>query len=220
MKLGEILAKTWFIASVGFLAAAINATYVPEMLSATNPVKVKGISSAKVVETIVPETVKEEPVVANYTATPVVAATAATPVYTAPVVNTFQISNVIYKMKLQDKDLSYSNTYKTGKLYYAHNSANLFGGIVNLKAGDKVVNEDGRVYTVQDTAVYAKTTCNYNGETIGCLDGDVYMQGRVTNKAYNKNNGATYDMAMMTCYGTALGGGDATHRFVVYANAD
>ena len=34
-----------------------------------------------------------------------------------------------------------------------------------------------------------------------------------------KSDGVQYSISLMTCYGRALGGGDATHRFVIFANA-
>ena len=31
-------------------------------------------------------------------------------------------------------------------------------------------------------------------------------------------DGVQYDMALMTCYGTSYGNGDASHRLVIFAN--
>ena len=35
--------------------------------------------------------------------------------------------------------------------------------------------------------------------------------------AYANYGGANYDLSLMTCAGRSVGGGDATHRFVVFA---
>ena len=101
------------------------------------------------------------------------------------------------------------------KFYYGHNSASVFGGIVNLGIGDMFSITYDRVtttYRVAETVIYEKNTSNgllqLNGE------GD-YMW--YVSKA--RRGTKRYDVSLMTCYGTSYGNGDASHRFVIFANA-
>ncbi len=91
------------------------------------------------------------------------------------------------------------------KFLYGHNTAGVFGPIRNLSAGATfTVLMDGELHTYQ--IMYT--------ETMEKLKVEQHMTGI----AYANYGGNRYDLSLMTCAGRSLGGGDATHRFVVFAN--
>lgn len=101
------------------------------------------------------------------------------------------------------------------RFLYGHNTANVFGGIVNLGIGDtfSVVYNGATInYRVAKTVIYEKNTSN------GLLQKDgagSYM--RLVADA--KSDGVQYGLSLMTCYGVSYGNGDASHRFVIFADA-
>ena len=104
--------------------------------------------------------------------------------------------------------LSYYDIYKFQKLVYGHNSGNLLGNLSGRAVGEVFTITEGGVvrnYQVMSMAVYAKTAD-------GNLENDPSL---MRNIAYGAMG---YDVALMTCYGTSYGNGDASHRLVVYAN--
>lgn len=100
------------------------------------------------------------------------------------------------------------------KFLYGHNTAGVFGGIVSLGAGSMFsVTYDGvsRNYVVAKTVIYEK-----NIETGKLqLNGAGSYMGAVADA---RNEGVKYDLSLMTCYGVSYGNGDASHRFVIFAN--
>lgn len=114
-----------------------------------------------------------------------------------------------------------SSIYRTKRILYAHNSSNLLGSIRNFTIGTNfTITENGatKTYEVADVRIFKKVDnytlqlCSLNDYN-ACTDATYYM-----NTLQNaKFNGKTYSIAMMTCDGTSLGGGDATHRRVVFA---
>ena len=216
MKSEKFCTKLGWVFSL-FLVATMSSVFLSsEMLSAAHTVRVKGINNAKIVETVVPEPEVVAKVERVAVRRPVaVVKPVASAAVVQPTVSEFTIDNVIRTLKILENP-NYTNIYKTGKLYYGHNSSNLLGGLKNLKGGDKILAE-GRTYTVVTKVTYLKTTlANEPGvlNTRGNLMADVMLS------AYNAENGATYDIAVMTCAGQSYGNGDASHRLVVYANLD
>lgn len=111
---------------------------------------------------------------------------------------------------------------KVGKLIYGHNSTKLLGSALKLGTGSIfTVSENGTTttYQVASTALFKKldnytlNLCNANNYT-DCNHGTYYMES--FKNAYFK--GKNYSIALFTCDGDSLGGGDATHRKVVFAN--
>lgn len=223
MKLGKFYAKLGW-AMLGLLLMV--STYVslaPETLSAAHTVRVKGINNARIVETVVPEPVVEEalevftPVVVEQkvVSQPVVLAKVEVVQPAKPAVQEFVIDNVISTMQVVEQS-NYTNIYKTGKLYYGHNSSNLLGGLKNLNGGDKIL-VGSQTYTVVAKVTYLKTTL---ADEPGVLHPKGNLMSDVMLSAYNAENGVIYDIAVMTCAGQSYGNGDASHRLVVYANLD
>ncbi|MBR3180179.1 sortase [Candidatus Saccharibacteria bacterium] len=101
-------------------------------------------------------------------------------------------------------------------LLYGHNSATVFANLHTLGAGATfTITQDGvtKTYRVMKTQIYEKDPNTGKLQIDGVGN---YM--RLVASA--KSDGSTkYDLSIMTCHGRALGGGDATHRFVVFANA-
>lgn len=90
------------------------------------------------------------------------------------------------------------------KFLYGHNTSTVFGPIRNLTNGATFVAKiDGEehVYQVMYTETMEKPKVEKNMLAIAYA---IY--------------GGNYDLSLMTCAGASLGGGDATHRFVLFAN--
>lgn len=115
----------------------------------------------------------------------------------------------VYAPEMVAHGLSYSDIYKTGKLLYAHNSGNLFGGLGGLNIGEVFyVTEPGgtKAYQVATKVLYNKTADGY-------LNNDPYLMGNIVYTAMG------HDLALMTCAGVSYGNGDASQRLVVFAKA-
>lgn len=103
------------------------------------------------------------------------------------------------------KSPSYSEIYQYGRMIFAHNTADLFGSLAGVSAGQTInlsIKGVERTYRVADTVVYDK-----NGSYV---NNDPYFINKLVKGAHG------HSFALMTCAGTALPGGDATKRLVVY----
>ena len=126
----------------------------------------------------------------------------------------------IYSGEIISRNLSYNDIYKTKKLIYGHNSSNLLGSLKNLSIGSTfTITENGSTstYQVADVRIFHKSD-NYtldlcNSGYNNCNGGSYYLN-TLQNATFRGKN---YDVALFTCDGTSLGGGDATHRRVVFA---
>lgn len=101
------------------------------------------------------------------------------------------------------------------RFLYGHNSGAVFGGLVNVGVGSVFAVSDGGVatnYRVMDVIIYEKNMSNGLLQINGAGN---YMKP----VANARGNGVQYDLSVMTCYGTMYGGGDASHRLVIFANA-
>lgn len=194
-----------------FITSIIGVVMTPGFLMATDEVAVTGIDNDGVVETVLlPEPEPEpEPTPAPQ---PVVtkapsAGAARAPRPAAPQIKNYNVT--IVTNQIVGGNLSYSDIYRTGKFIYAHNTSGLLGNLPTLAAGEVfTITENGvtRSYRVAYGELYEKAA---NG----------YLRGsrEVTYEVEIEAKG--HSIVMMTCAGTPLGGGDATHRYVVFADA-
>ena len=133
---------------------------------------------------------------------------ASVPTTTAPV--NYTVTRVISTSEEYSAtytNLSFGDIYRFRKLIYGHNSSNLLGNLAYRTPGE--------IFTVTEgssTVSYQVIAINIYDKTKDSLNNDKYLMGRIVNSALG------YDLALMTCAGTPLDGGDATQRLVVYAN--
>ena len=194
-------------------SAVMGITFVPDVLTSADSFELTG-ADFRAVETVPllePEPEPEpEPEVAT------AAAVAVAPVTYPASVSVPQRINytvTVHTSEIVANNLSYYDIYKTYSLVYGHNSANLLGNLSSLGVGSEFTITEGgvaRVYRVANVVLFEKN----NGKLQ--LNGQgSYMRG----VASAQFMGAQYDVALMTCAGTAYGNGDASHRLVVFANA-
>ena len=89
------------------------------------------------------------------------------------------------------------------KFLFGHNSGNVFAGLSGVSSFSVTINGATTNYRVSKVATMTKEEASR----------------RMNAMAQGGYNGKYYDLAIMTCAGTNLGGGDATHRTVLFANA-
>lgn len=101
-----------------------------------------------------------------------------------------------------------NNIYRFAKLIFAHNTPALFGNLATLTPGQTItLTENGQTHS------YRVATSEVVPKINGYLNGDPYF---VNNLAYKAGG---HSFALLTCSGQMLGGGDATHRLIVYIDA-
>lgn len=115
----------------------------------------------------------------------------------------------------------YQNVYQTDRLIYAHNTANLLGSIKNYNPGDIISISNGSTssYIVSKVAIFEKVNSYtlqlcINNDYGGC-SGSTYYMNTLKNAVFM---GQKHDLVLMTCDGTPLGNGDATHRRFVFVD--
>lgn len=110
------------------------------------------------------------------------------------------------------------------KFIYGHNSAAVFGVLYSAGVGQSfstTMNGITKNYMISDIVVYEKNQSNYLLQLNGRGN---YMNSvaAAIKKSINESTSQVtlsyYDLSIMTCYGIMLGGGDATHRLVIFAN--
>lgn len=193
------------------IAGVMGVTMNPGILAATDTVQVAGLDTTNAVETVpVPEPEPEPELRLEPTPLAPIAGALSAP-------QAINYTVTIASGEIVGGNLSYGDIYKTGRLVYGHNSMALMGNLPSLGVGTVFTVTEGGVattYQVADVVIYEK---NVELGTLQRGGQGNYM--RAVLNAYNKDTGAQYGLALMTCYGQPLGGGDATHRYVVYANA-
>lgn len=195
-----------------FIASLMTIVMSPKILSATDDVDLTGVSDAKAVETVIAEP-EPEPVV---TKAPVAGYAPAAPVAMAATpANNIQIAGrTIEIVGVGSTTVDAGNhVNKYGSLLYGHNSTGVFGGILNIGVGSTFTVTYGGVtttYRVANAVMFEKNNgllqVNGSGDFMNATSRAVYM-------------GTHYSIALMTCAGTSYGNGDASHRYVLFANA-
>lgn len=128
--------------------------------------------------------------------------------------------NTVRIVSVNDIVESGDHANKIMNLLYGHNSGNVFGGISSLGVGSTfVVRNNGQetAYRVGRKVYYDKDNSTKKGALRRPGSSKNYMNNIA--RAYDYDAGVSYDLAIMTCAGRSLGGGDATQRLVLYANA-
>ncbi len=185
----------------------------PETLTASDSFTLSGMDSSGVVETIpLPE---PEPVAEI--ATLQVGAPSAGYAYVPPANNIQYAGRVIQIVDVGDTVVDAGNhVNKYGdRFLYGHNSWGVFGALPNMGAGSVFSVTYGGVttnYQIVKTEIFEKNPDSGLLQIGGFGD---YMYS-VATAIYN---GVPYDLSLMTCYGESYGNGDASHRYVVFANA-
>ncbi|MBR2741918.1 hypothetical protein IKD98_04185 [Candidatus Saccharibacteria bacterium] len=209
------MAKSLFLFTISALMTLL---WTPEVLMADD-FDLKKLPDFDDVETVIevkPVEVIEpvQPVVTQAVSTPRVETmtrpVAQPAVQTAPVYsNSFSING--RNLELVDVASPAVNAgnhvNRYNKMFYGHNSAGVFAGIGS--AGEFSVTENGVTtrYRVMEQHTFEKYSATHLS-----LDGQVYSMASLANRAWG------YDAIVVTCAGTSLGNGDATHRLMLFAN--
>lgn len=199
------MAKSLFLFVISGL---IGVVMHPGILSAADAVRVTSVNDSRAVETVLP--LEPEPVVAA----PVVAKAPAAG-YVAPANNVSIAGRVIGVVNVGSTAIDAGNhVNKYGERFlYGHNTAAVFGGVLGMGAGSTFTMTYGGVTTTYQVA--RAVMFEKNGEILQLNGAGDFMNA--TARAVHL--GVQYDMAVMTCAGTSYGNGDASHRYVLFANA-
>jgi len=115
--------------------------------------------------------------------------------------------------------LSYSNGYiynsnlSQNKFIFGHNSGNLFGNLKSLSSGTVFYLTLGGQTTAY-RITFKESVCDYTNPGYPCSN---YPESVLNMNDAIQPSRRGADLAIMTCDGTPIGNGDATHRLVVYA---
>ena len=201
---------------MALLASFIGIISNPELLAASDSVSVTSISNLGVVETVIEKPVEAEPVVTQVAvakAAPRVAPAAPAAATPTPARNSITVAGRTLTIVDVDTTLADSGDHvnKIGKLLYGHNSGRVFGNLASLSVGSVFTVTYGgatTTYRVSDIVTYEKNLST----------GALQLNGRGNYMKSIMNTARGHSVALMTCAGTSLGGGDATHRLVIYAD--
>ena len=190
---------------LSLIASAMTVAMSPLILTAADDVTITGVSDARAVETVpLPE---PEPVVTK-------APAAGYAPVAIPANNIVIAGRTIEVIGVGSTALDAGgHVNKYGSFYYGHNSAAVFGGVLNMGVGSTFTVTYGGVTTTYQVA--NAVTFEKNGDLLQ-LNGYGNFMDSVSRAVYM---GTQYSVSLMTCAGTSLGGGDATHRYVLFANA-
>ena len=191
---------------------AANAVSIPDTTVSSEILQLEEIPTLSKLDTLSAENITEITDTAKITTPVAKKSSARTAASTTPNYQVTPIGSIV------SKGLSYSQIYKTNKFVYGHD--NLLGGIKSFQPGSIfTITENGTAttYQVQDTRIFAKTsdtTLELCKSGFDDCTGGTYYISTLANATFK---GRSYDLTLFTCDGTSLGGGDATHRRVVFA---
>ena len=195
------------------ISSLIGVVSNPLFLTATDSFNLTGLDNTGVVETVpLPESEPEPESVPEPAKAPVAGYT-----YVPPANNIQVAGRTIEIVDVGDTRIDAGNhVNKYGaRFLYGHNSWNVFGGLTSLGVGSTFTITYGGVstnYQVANVVIYEKNVGNGLLQINGFGD---YMYS----VAMATHDSVQYDLSLMTCYGTSYGNGDASHRWVVFANA-
>lgn len=205
----------------------------PEILMASDSFTINGLDNIVIAETVqiadVSVTTEEQATenvsegsassnIGDYVAPPSTPNPApVVPAYVTPNNNIAVAGRVLEIVDVADTTVDSSNhVNKYGpRFLYGHNTAGVFGELTSLGVGSVFSVTYGGVttnYSVAKIVIFEKNTANGRLQ----LNGSGNYMRQVANA---KSDGVQYDMSLMTCYGTSYGNGDASHRWVIFANA-
>lgn len=203
----------------------------PEILMASDDYTLSGLDNTGIVETV---PIAEEPAAVENTTTvnsgsnsgyvaPARQTSSAaptqtlTPIYVAPSNSISVVGRTLEIVDVASTTVDAGNhVNKYGERFlYGHNTAGVFGGLVNLGVGGTF------------SVTYGGITTNYRVAKVVIFEKNVETGRLQLNGAGNymksvanaKSDGVQYGLSLMTCYGTSYGNGDASHRLVIFANA-
>ena len=104
-----------------------------------------------------------------------------------------------------------NTTMKFRKMIYGHSTAGIFGGLQNLGVGSVFSVELNGVIT--NYRVSEKITFEKSSSSTLRANGQTYTMDALT------RNAKGHSLMLLTCAGQSLGGGDATHRLALFADA-
>lgn len=102
-------------------------------------------------------------------------------------------------------------TLKFRKMIYGHNTAGIFGNLQSLGVGSVFTVELNGITT--NYRVSEKVTFEKSSSTTLRVNGQTYTMDALT------RNAKGHSLMLLTCAGQSLGGGDATHRLAMFADA-
>ncbi len=193
-------------------SAILGITFVPETLAqadtfSVSAVDFRAVETVKTIEAVKAVETVETAKTVKTPAQNIVPATVSTPVSVNYTIT--RVVNSRDEYAALASNLSYGDIYRYQKLVYAHNTSALLGSLSARYVGETItLTETGatKAYLVTDIQLYERTADGYLNHKRG-------LMRQITQTALG------HSVAIMTCAGTPDGKGGASHRLVVYLDA-
>ncbi len=213
------MAKRLFLLLICSFIGIVNG---PKFLSTTDVVKITNLDTINIVETQILPDLEPEPEPETIQVAEVASAIEPSLSYQEPIVlapsNSIAVAGRVIRIEdVPDTTIDagdHVNKYGD-RFFYGHNSAEVFGGLLNLGIGNIFTIAYGGIstnYQVNKVVIYEKNVSSGKLQ----LNGAGNYMWSVANA---RSEGVQYNVSLMTCYGTSYGNGDASHRLVIFANA-